>query len=75
VTDIEVAKYFGHKADKILSVRPGLTGIWQTSGRSLLTFEERVSLEEHYVDKRSIVLDLRIIFKTIPMLFFPKGAF
>ena len=75
VTDDEIAKYFGPKASKILSVRPGLTGIWQTSGRNLLTFEERVRLEEHYVDIRSISLDLRIIFKTIPMIFFPKGAF
>lgn len=75
VTDIEITKYFGSKAKKILSVRPGLTGIWQTSGRNLLTFEERIKLEEHYIDKRSIILDLRIICKTIPMLFFPKGAF
>ncbi len=75
VTDDELAKYFGNKAEKILSVRPGLTGIWQTSGRNLLTFEERIRLEEHYVDKRSIILDLLIIFKTIPLLFFPKGAF
>ncbi len=75
VTDVEITKYFGNKAKKILSVRPGLTGIWQTSGRNLLTFEERIKLEEHYIDKRSIILDIRIICKTIPMLFFPKGAF
>ena len=75
VTEKELTKYFGLKAEKILSVRPGLTGIWQTSGRNLLTFKERVLLEEHYVDKRSITLDLRIIFKTIPMMFFSKGAF
>lgn len=75
VTDDELAKYFGDKAKKILSVRPGLTGIWQTSGRNLLTFEERIRLEEDYVDKRSIILDLVIIFKTIPLVFFPKGAF
>lgn len=75
VTEKELTKYFRLKAEKILSVRPGLTGIWQTSGRNLLTFKERVLLEEHYVDKRSITLDLRIIFKTIPMLFFSKGAF
>jgi undecaprenyl-phosphate galactose phosphotransferase len=72
VTDVEITKYFGNKAKKILSVRPGLTGIWQTSGRNLITFEERIKLEEHYIDKRSIILDLRIICKTIPMLFFPR---
>lgn len=75
VTQEEIRKYFGQKASKILSVRPGLTGIWQTSGRSLLTFEERVRLEESYIDRQSLTLDLRIIFKTIPAMFFTKGAF
>ncbi|MBS0615513.1 MAG: sugar transferase [Verrucomicrobia bacterium] len=75
VTQDEIVKYFGDKAQKILSVRPGLTGIWQTSGRSLLTFEERIKLEESYIDQQSLSLDLRIIFKTIPMLVFSKGAY
>ncbi len=75
VTEEEIQKYFGSKASKILSVRPGLTGIWQTSGRSLLTFEERIRLEESYIDRQSLTLDLRIIFKTIPAMFFTKGAF
>ena len=75
VTEEEVQKYYGERAEKILSVRPGLTGIWQTSGRNLLTFEERTKLEESYVDHQSLALDLQIICKTIPMLFFAKGAF
>jgi undecaprenyl-phosphate galactose phosphotransferase len=75
VTEEEIKKYFGTKAAKILSVRPGLTGIWQTSGRSLLTFEERIRLEESYVDRQSLAFDLKIIFKTIPMIFISKGAF
>jgi undecaprenyl-phosphate galactose phosphotransferase len=75
VTEEEIKKYFGSKASKILSVRPGLTGIWQTSGRSLLTFEERIRLEESYIDRQSLTLDLRIICKTIPAMFFTKGAF
>lgn len=75
VTEEEVQKYFREKAAKILSVRPGLTGIWQTSGRNLLTFDERIALEEQYVDQQSLILDLQIIFKTIPHLFFAKGAF
>lgn len=75
VTEEEVQKYFREKAVKILSVRPGLTGIWQTSGRNLLTFDERIMLEERYVDQQSLFLDLQIIFKTIPHLFFAKGAF
>jgi exopolysaccharide production protein ExoY len=75
VTEEEIQKYFREKAGKILSVRPGLTGIWQTSGRNLLTFDERIRLEEQYVDKQSLLLDLQIIFKTIPHIFFAKGAF
>ncbi len=75
VTEEEVYKYFRDKADKILSVRPGLTGIWQTSDRNLLTFAERVRLEEQYVDEHSLLMDLRIIVKTIPAMFFAKGAF
>lgn len=75
VTEEEVDKYFGSKAAKILSVRPGLTGIWQTSGRSLLTFEERLALEELYIDQQSLGLDIRIICKTIPAIFSAKGAF
>lgn len=75
VTQEEVEKYFREKASKILSVRPGLTGIWQTSGRNLLTFDQRIQLEEEYVDHHSFLLDLQIIFKTIPHLFFAKGAF
>jgi exopolysaccharide production protein ExoY len=75
VTEEEIQKYFGKKASKILSVRPGLTGIWQTSGRSLLTFEERIRLEESYIEMQSLIFDLKIIFKTIPMIFISRGAF
>ncbi len=75
VTEEEIQKYFGEKASKILSVRPGLTGIWQTSGRSLLTFEERIRLEESYIEMQSLIFDLKIICKTIPMIFISRGAF
>jgi exopolysaccharide production protein ExoY len=73
--DKEIRKYAGDKIEKILSVRPGVTGIWQTSGRSLLTFEERIRLDESYIDEQSLIFDLYLICKTIPMLIFPKGAF
>lgn len=75
VTLEEIEKYYGDKASKILSLRPGITGIWQTSGRSLLSFEERVLLDERYVDNRSFLLDLKLIAKTIPALLFSKGAY
>ncbi len=75
VTEEEVQKYYRAKAQKILSVKPGLTGIWQTSGRNLLTFDERIQLEEEYIDRRSFILDLQIICKTVLHVFFAKGAF
>lgn len=70
-----IFKIVGDDIEKIFSVRPGLTGIWQTAGRSHLTFEERVKLEVNYADQRSFLFDLHLIAKTIPILFFPKGAF
>jgi len=71
----EVEEFYGNKAHKILSVRPGITGIWQTSGRNFLSFLERVELDEVYVDSQSFKKDLFLILKTIPMLFSSKGAF
>jgi exopolysaccharide production protein ExoY len=70
-----IFQVLGNDIEKIFSVRPGLTGIWQTAGRSDLTFEERVKLEVNYAKQRSFFFDLRLIAKTIPILFFPKGAF
>ena len=71
----EIEKIAGLNIDQMLSLRPGLTGIWQTSGRSFLTFEERVKLDLQYAAAHSFLSDLRLIAKTIPMLLFPKGAF
>ncbi len=71
----EVVQHLGMKKEKILSVRPGITGLWQTSGRNLLTFEERISLEATYIDVRSFMLDLKLIYKTIPLVIRAKGAY
>jgi exopolysaccharide biosynthesis polyprenyl glycosylphosphotransferase len=58
-----------------LKVVPGLTGLWQVSGRSLLTWEESVRLDLHYVENWSIGLDLMIIFKTAHAVLAKRGAF
>ncbi len=68
-------KLLGKKRDTILSIRPGITGLWQTSGRSGTTFQKRIKLDAAYVKKRGFWLDLRLIFKTIPVVLFPKDAF
>jgi len=72
----EMARYYRFKAYKILSVRPGLTGIWQVSGRSdVHSYEKRILMDEHYVDNHSFSLDMKLIGKTIPAILFSKGAY
>ncbi|MCX6991360.1 MAG: sugar transferase [Chlamydiae bacterium] len=71
----ELDEILSHGSNAIFSVSPGITGLWQTSGRNLLNFEQRVKLEESYIKNRSFFLDIKLILKTIPLILFPKGAF
>lgn len=66
---------FGIWQDKILSVKPGITGLWQVSGRSDLPYEERVRLNLYYVEHRSILMDLKILALTIPAVLSMRGAY
>ena len=75
VVHAEIVKHLGIKAHKILSIRPGLTGIWQVSGRSDTSYSTRVMLDEKYVDSLSFLLDLKLIAKTIPSMIYSKGAY
>ena len=61
--------------NKILSVKPGITGLWQTSGRSHLSYTKRLNLDASYVDRQSFSYDLYLILKTIPSVLLSKGAF
>lgn len=72
---LEIKTYLGDKTEKILSIRPGITGLWQISGRSEISIQERILIEEKYIDNQSFWLDLNLIFKTIPKIFFPTGAY
>ena len=56
------------------AVKPGLTGLWQVSGRSSLTFREALDLDVEYVRRRSLALDMRILLKTVPVVLFRRGA-
>ena len=70
----EVAQYQDwHK--KRLAVVPGITGLWQVSGRSELTFDEMVMLDIYYAENWSLGMDLRIMLRTIPQLLFGDGAY
>lgn len=71
----EVVQYYKEKAPKILSVRPGVTGLWQVSGRSNTSYSHRVELDEHYVENRSFGLDMTLVLKTVPALLTRKGAY
>jgi exopolysaccharide biosynthesis polyprenyl glycosylphosphotransferase len=59
---------------KRFSVKPGLTCIWQISGRSNLPFEKWLELDLQYIESWGLWLDFKILFKTIPAVLFPKGA-
>nr|WP_243129196.1 sugar transferase [Hathewaya massiliensis] len=65
---------YGKYAEKFLSVKPGLTGFWQVNGRSNTTYEERVKLDMEYIDNRSVLMDIKIIFKTFTEVFKGNGA-
>lgn len=70
----EVAKYQGnHK--KVLSVKPGITGLSQTSGRADLAFEEEVGLDNYYIENWSLWMDLYILLKTPFVVLSKKGAY
>ena len=58
----------------ILSGKPGVTGVWQVSGRSNINFDKRVEMDADYVQRRSILYDLFLILKTIPAVISGKGA-
>ncbi|HAM44752.1 MAG TPA: exopolysaccharide biosynthesis polyprenyl glycosylphosphotransferase, partial [Propionibacteriaceae bacterium] len=70
----EVAHY-DKDARRRLDVRPGLTGLWQVSGRSDLSWEDTVRLDNYYVDNWSMVQDLMILGKTARAVVAPSGAY
>lgn len=74
VTEPELVKY-GQYKDYVLSVVPGLTGMWQVSGRSDTQYEERISFDSFYIQNWSIWLDIWILIKTIWVVINGKGAY
>ena len=73
VVNDEIEKY-GNKKAKFLSVKPGLTGYWAANGRSATTYEDRIKLELYYIDHCSLLLDIKIFFKTILSVLKKEGA-
>jgi len=65
----------GRLRGKVLSVRPGLTGLWQISGRQEISFEKRVKLDIQYVENWSLWSDIIIMLKTLPVVLKGTGAY
>lgn len=74
VTEIELRERYGTYARVVTSVRPGVTGVWQVSGRSDSDYDSRVNLDATYVRTRRLVTDLGILFHTVPAVLSRNGA-
>ena len=70
----ELARY-GDYANELLTVKPGITGLWQVSGRSDLSRDDRVRLDIQYVRTRTILIDIKLLMMTIPALLRARGAY
>jgi len=65
----------GKSYDLILRVKPGITGLWQVSGRNILPFKQRLLLDEYYIRNWSLWMDLVILIKSVKVFFSREGAF
>jgi lipopolysaccharide/colanic/teichoic acid biosynthesis glycosyltransferase len=74
IVDAEVEKY-GEDYGRIFSIKPGLTGLWQVSGRSNTNYEERIVYDTYYLQSWSIWMDLWVIFKTFGAVVQGRGAY
>jgi lipopolysaccharide/colanic/teichoic acid biosynthesis glycosyltransferase len=70
----EADLYNDRDAHRVLAI-PGMTGLWQVNGRSLLTFEQMVELDIKYAREWSIWMDVKILIKTVPVILGGRGAY
>jgi exopolysaccharide biosynthesis polyprenyl glycosylphosphotransferase len=69
------AGHFGQWRENLFTVPPGLTGLWQVSGRSELGYEDRVRLDMHYIRSYSILSDIEVLLRTVPAVLKGVGAY
>ncbi|WP_245828907.1 sugar transferase [Novosphingobium mathurense] len=74
IVEAEVERY-GRHFEHYCFVRPGLTGLWQTSGRSDTSYQQRVSLDVAYVSRKGLLLDTWLICKTVPTVMLARGSY
>ena len=72
----EIKKY-GKNFEKAFSVKPGISGLWQVSGRNKISYNKRIELDIFYSEHINLLLDLKIFIKTLIVILFPfgKGAY
>ena len=68
----ELPRYGSH-INKILTIRPGITGLWQVSGRNDIPYPRRVQIDLYYANDKNLWMDMWILFKTIGVVIFPKN--
>jgi lipopolysaccharide/colanic/teichoic acid biosynthesis glycosyltransferase len=71
---VEELAHYGRVRWHYISVRPGITGLWQVSGRNKTTYERRVELDRMYVESRSLAMDLKILWRTVWVVLSRHGA-
>jgi exopolysaccharide production protein ExoY len=74
LTRTELVNYYGPHAEEVLSVKPGITGLWQTQGRNHLDWQRRVALDVTIVRTRSVKVYAGILIRTVTGLFSGDGA-
>jgi lipopolysaccharide/colanic/teichoic acid biosynthesis glycosyltransferase len=67
--------HYGRRITNYYSVRPGITGLWQISGRNDVTYRRRVALDTLYVSRRSFWLNLKILCATVPVVLLRRGSY
>ena len=75
VVQEELDKYYGEAVKEYASVKPGITGLWQVSGRSDVDYPERVAMDVEYVRTRNLWKDIVILYKTFDVVLNKKGAY
>ncbi|HEY9837561.1 MAG TPA: sugar transferase [Vampirovibrionales bacterium] len=68
----ELPKY-GRYIDKVLTIKPGITGLWQVSGRNDIPYPKRIQIDVYYVNFKNFWMDLWIVLKTLKVVLFPKN--
>jgi lipopolysaccharide/colanic/teichoic acid biosynthesis glycosyltransferase len=75
IEELDESDDFWETVQDRAAVKPGMTGLWQVSGRSDVKFREMILLDLYYVENHSLMFDLEIMFETVPVVLFGKGAY